>query len=104
MLLSKSYYFADAPLVEINKTADIVEEGESITLYCNATGKPDPTLTWAKVGSLEALSYNAVLNTGILNRNDAINNIIQYQCTAINGVESPAKAVANISVLCKFCV
>ena len=104
MLPISSYHFADGPQVEINKTADTVEEGESITLYCNATGKPDPTLTWTKVGSLEALSHNAVLNTGILNRNDTINNITQYQCTASNGVESPAKAVANISVLCKFFV
>ena len=77
-------------------------EGKSITLYCNATGKPDPTLTWTKVGSAGPLSNNAVLNTGILNRNDTINNIIQYQCTASNGVESPAKAVANITVHCKY--
>ena len=77
-------------------------EGKSITLYCNATGKPDPTLTWTKVGNAGPLSNNAVLNTGILNRNDTINNIIQYQCTASNGVESPAKAVANITVHCKF--
>ena len=79
-----------------------MEEGESITLYCNATGKPDPTLTWTKVGNAGPLSNNAVLNTGILNRNDTTNNIIQYQCTASNGVESPAKAVANITVHCKY--
>ena len=77
-------------------------EGKSITLYCNATGKPDPTLIWTKVGNAGPLSNNAVLNTGILNRNDTTNNIIQYQCTASNGVESPAKAVANITVHCKF--
>ena len=77
-------------------------EGKSITLYCNATGKPDPTLTWTKVGNAEPLSNNAVFNTGILNRKDTINNIIQYQCTASNGVESPAKALANITVHCKF--
>ena len=79
-----------------------MEEGKSITLYCNATGKPDPTLTWTKVGNAGPLSNNAVLNTGILNRNDAINNIIQYQCTASNGVESPVTAVTNIIVHCKY--
>ena len=79
-----------------------MEEGKSIALYCNATGKPDPTLTWTKVGNAGPLSNNAVLNTGILNRNDAINNIIQYQCTASNGVESPVTAVANIIVHCKY--
>ena len=89
-------------MVEINETAATVVEGESITLYCNVTGKPDPTLTWTKVGNPRPLSNNAVLSTGILNRNDTINNIIQYQCTASNGVESPATAIANITVNCKY--
>lgn len=104
LLLNKSCYVSDAPFVEINKTAASVVEGKSITLYCNATGKPNPTLIWRKAGSSGALSYNAILNTGILNRNDTINNIIQYHCTASNGVESPVTAVANITVLCKFYV
>ena len=89
-------------MVEINETAATVVEGESITLYCNATGKPDPTLTWTKDGNPRPLSNNAVFNTGILNRNDTINNIIRYQCTASNGVESPATAIANITVNCKY--
>ena len=89
-------------MVEINETAATVVEGESITLYCNVTGKPDPTLTWTKVGNPRPLSNNAVLSTGILNRNDTINNIMQYQCTASNGVESPATAIANITVNCKY--
>ena len=89
-------------MVEINEAAATVVEGESITLYCNATGKPDPTLTWTKVGNRTPLSNNAILNTGILNRNDTINNIIRYQCTASNGVESPAKTVANITLHCKY--
>ena len=91
-------------MVEINETAATVVEGQSITLYCNATGKPHPTLTWTMGGSLVVLSNKTVLNTGILNRNDAIDNIIQYQCTASNGVESPATAVANITVHCKYCL
>ena len=89
-------------MVEINETAVTVVEGESITLYCNATGKPDPTLTWTKVDNPRPLSNNTVLKTGILNRTDTINNMIQYQCTASNGVESPATAIANISVYCKY--
>ena len=91
-------------MVEINETAATVVEGESITLYCNATGKPDPSLTWTMGGSPVVLSNKTVLNTGILNRDDAIDNIIQYQCTASNGVEGPATAVANITVHCKYCV
>ena len=89
-------------MVEINETEATVVEGESTTLYCNVTGKPDPTLTWTKVGNPRPLSNNAVLSTGILNRNDTISNIIQYQCTASNGVESPATAIANITVNCEY--
>ena len=91
-------------MVELNETAATVVEGESITLHCNATGKPEPSLAWTMGASPLVLSNKTVLNTGILNRNDTINNIIQYQCTASNGVESPATAVANITVHCKYCL
>ena len=77
-------------------------DGESVTLYCNVTGKPHPTLTWTIAGSPVVLSNNAILTTGPLNRNDTINNMIQYQCTASNGVESPTTAFTNITVYCEY--
>ena len=100
-LVNKSNCFADAPLVEITTTFETVVEGQSITLYCNATGKPKPTITWTKVGFAEVLANNATFVTGTLNRNDTIDNTIQYQCTGSNGVENPATDVANVTVHCK---
>lgn len=100
-LVNKSNCFADAPLVEINTTFETVVAGQSITLYCNATGKPQPTITWTKVGIAEVLANNATFVTWTLNRNDTIDNTIQYQCTGGNGVENPATDVANVTVHCK---
>ena len=89
-------------MVEINTTAATVLDRESVTLYCKATGKPHPTLTWTIAGSPVVLSNNAILTTGPLKRNDTINDLIQYQCTASNGVERPTTAFTKITVYCEY--
>lgn len=70
--------------------------GEYFQLTCEATGKPDPTLTWKKSGkkfpsdqmpgptlTIQSLSYD---DGG------------QYECIADNGIGAPAAASVNIEV------
>ena len=94
-------FFAVAPSVEITKTTDNVVEGTNITLFCNASGKPKPSITWRKVGSSEVLSYTSVLTVLNVRRPGTPDSMIQYQCTTSNGVESPVTARANVNVQCK---
>ena len=72
-----------------------------MTLYCNTSGKPDPVITWTRVGGSKVLSNTSLLTVDNVRRPGNPDNLIQYQCTASNGVESPAIAVANVTVYCK---
>ncbi|XP_068685500.1 hemicentin-1-like [Montipora foliosa] len=89
----------DAPSVKVDPTSLIVVEGHNITLNCVASGRPEPVLSWTKVGaSGQVLSENSSLILSNVRRPGTLNNMIQYQCTAENGVENPAFAIANITV------
>ena len=93
--------FAVAPSVEINATTSIVVEGNNIALFCNESGKPDPFITWTRLGGSGVLSNTSLLTVENVRRPGNPDNLIQYQCTASNGVENPAIAVANVTVYCK---
>ena len=90
-----------AASVEVSDTALIVQEGSNISVTCNASGKPQPSIAWTKLGSSEVLSNAASLTIMNMSRPGTPDNIIQYQCTASNGVEKPATATVNVTVHCK---
>ena len=95
--------FKDAPFVKVHPTSSFVVEGNNITLNCVASGRPEPVLSWTKVGaSGQVLSENPFLIVSNVRRPGTLNNMIQYQCTAENGVENPAFAIAKITVHCKY--
>ncbi|XP_068746696.1 peroxidasin homolog [Montipora capricornis] len=88
-----------APSVKVHPTSSVVVEGHNITLTCMASGRPEPVLSWTKVGeSGQVLSENSFLVLSNMHRPGTLDNMIQYQCTAENGVENPAFAIANITV------
>ena len=78
-----------------------VIEGNNITFSCNASGKPDPVVTWRKVGASKVLSISSSFTAVNVSRPGTPDSMIQYQCTASNGVETPATATVNITVHCK---
>ena len=77
-------------------------EGNDLALTCNAFGKPEPSITWTGLGSSEVLSNISTLTIVNVSRPGTPDNMIQYQCTASNGVGTPATATATINVLCKY--
>ena len=91
-----------AASVEILVPTAIVVEGGGLALACNASGKPQPSVTWTKLGSSEVLSNTSSLTIVNVSRPGTPDNMIQYQCTASNGVKSPAAVTATISVHCKY--
>ena len=93
----------DAPSVKVHPISSVVVEGHNITLNCVSSGRPEPVLSWTKVGeSGQVLSENSSLVLPDVRRPGTRDNMIQYQCTAENGVENPAFAIANITVHCKY--
>ena len=72
-----------------------------MTLSCNASGKPNPVITWTRVGDSKVFTQGLSISIVNITRPGTPDSVIQYQSTASNGVERPAKAVANITVQCK---
>ena len=77
---------------------DTLVEGGNITLTCNASGVPSPSIRWVRIGQSGVLSQNSSLTVVNVSRPGTPDHMIQYQCTVSNGVGSPAIAVANITV------
>ena len=76
-------------------------EGDNVALYCNKSGKPDPVITWTRLGSSKVFPSTSLLAVENVRSPGNSDNLIQYQCTASNGVENPAIAVASVTVYCK---
>ena len=56
---------------------------------------------WTMVGSSEVLPNTSSHTIVNVSRPGTPDNMIQYQCTASNGVETPATATVNVTVHCE---
>ena len=77
---------------------DTVVEGGNITLTCNASGVPSPSIRWVRIGQSGVLSHSTSLTVVNVSRPGTPDYMIQYQCTASNGVGSPVIAATNVTV------
>ena len=75
-----------------------VNEGSNLPLFCNATGKPDPNITWTRVSEDEVLFVGNPWH--IVNINRTYSGT--YRCIANNGVPSPVNSTISVNVLCEF--
>ena len=75
-----------------------VHEGSNLSLFCNATGKPDPNITWTRVSEDEVLFVGNLWN--IVNINRTYRGT--YRCIANNGVPSPVNSTISVNVLCEY--
>ena len=96
------YFISVAPFAEVISQTGIVLEGGNISIICNVSGVPSPSVAWTRIGSSKVLSQNYSLTVANISRPGTPYNMIQYQCTASNGVGTPATATVNITVHCKY--
>ena len=96
--------FPVAPFAEVIPQTVTVIEGGNITLVCNISGVPAPSIHWTQIGSSKVVSHNSSLTIVNVSRPGTPDNMIQYQCTASNGVETPATATVNVTVHCKYLI
>ena len=81
---------------------DVCEHSE-VTLSCNATGKPEPNITWTRVwengtdsGALQSEDGYLVMANISRSSNGT------YRCTAFNGVGEPVNQTVTVIVRCKL--
>ena len=75
-----------------------VSEGSNLSLFCNATGKPTPNITWTRVSKDEVLFVGNPWPIANINRIYSGT----YRCTANNGVPSPVNSTISVNVLCEY--
>ena len=80
-------------------------EGENVTLHCNATGYPLPTLSWTKDGS--DISNNPRISFSTGKKQLAITKASRvdsgaYQCVATNSLGNDTSKSAVVDVQCKL--
>jgi len=78
-----------------------VSEGSRLQLFCEASGKPQPNITWVRVlhgGNVsEVLHWEPTWNFVNINRTMAGT----YRCIANNGLGNPASQFIKVTVHCK---
>ena len=100
-ILSNSFLSAPSRITSSPNT-QTVTEGSNLNVYCNATGKPAPNITWTRV--LEDGTNSKVLFVGSPWRivNIRRNFTGQYRCTAENGIGDPVNHTFPVNVLCEY--
>ena len=81
------------------------KEGENVTLHCNATGYPLPTLSWTKAGS--DISNNPRISFSADKKQLAITKASRadsgaYRCVANNSLGNDTSMAAVVDVQCKL--
>lgn len=99
------FFVTDQPEIFIHPKNDTQEEGLSLTLYCNATGNPSPTISWTKNGNslsdnkrIIFSGKNETLSIANLNRTDSG----YYRCVTGNSLGNDTSRNAKVDVLCKY--
>ena len=95
-----------APLITTQPQGGLVYEGDNVTLSCNASGKPVPTITWTRNGSVLTSSVPRIsfgvesreLTITIVNRTDRG----EYRCVANNSEGNVTSDAATLDVQCEY--
>ena len=98
------FFFTDQPEIITHPKNVTLEEGLTMTLFCNATGNPRLMLSWTKDGSplnnIQGILFsgdNETLSIASINRSKSGN----YRCVARNGLGNDSSNPAKVDVQCK---
>ena len=100
--------YSDKPAFTTYPLNQTVREGDNVTLFCNATGNPKPTISWTIDGltvniqgqpRISLTSDNKQLTVRNVKRTDSNH---QYRCRANNSVETITSVAASLNVQCEY--
>ena len=78
-----------------------VNEGESASFQCSASGNPEPAVRWSKLGNQSEIIQSAVSGGKLEFKKVTRNDSGLYQCSATN-ILGESRKVARLTVNCKF--
>ena len=95
-----------APQITTQPHAGSVTEGDNVTLSCNASGNPVPTISWTRDGSLVS-SGDQRIGFEAGNRQLTITNVNradsgEYLCVADNSEGNDTSNATTLDVKCKY--
>ena len=90
-----------SPVVVVSPVTLTVNEGETASFQCSASGNPEPALTWSKLNSKSQITQSAVLGGKIELKKVTGSDSGVYQCSATN-ILGNAQEVVRLAVNGEF--
>ncbi|XP_044170543.1 LOW QUALITY PROTEIN: hemicentin-1-like, partial [Acropora millepora] len=92
------------PAIATYPRSQTVREGNSVTLFCNATGNPKPSISWTIDWSTVNFEVHSRVSLGPHNKQLTVKNVNrtdsnhQYRCLANNSVETITSDAVSLNV------
>ena len=85
-----------------------MREGDTVTLFCNATGNPKPSFSWTIDGSTVNITVHPRISLTSDNKQLTVKNVKrtdsnhQYRCLANNSIKAITSDAASLNVQCEY--
>ena len=79
-IIVREYYLSDTPLVSVSPEKVTIVEGNKALLTCNASGEPEPSISWTRIGSSNVLSVSPSLTVVNVSRPGTEDNYGLSEC------------------------
>ena len=99
---------SEQPSIITHPIGVTIREGQNMTLFCNASGNPVPTISWTIHGHPVNTSHNPRISFSDDKKQLIITNVSrtdsgEYQCVARNRVGNDTSNASIVDVQCKSC-
>ena len=98
--------FSDHPKISVRPQVKTTTEGDTVTLSCNTTGNPVPTISWTINGSPVDTTDNPRISFSRGKQQLTITNVSrtdsgEYRCAASNSLGNDTSNTTSLDVQCK---
>ena len=98
--------FSDHPKITARPQVKTTTEGDNVTLSCNTTGNPVPTISWTLNGSPVYTKGNPRITFSERKQQLIITNVSRtdsggYRCVASNSLGNDTSNTTSLDVQCK---
>ena len=100
--------FSDKPTFTTYPRNQTVREGDNVTLLCDATGNPKPTISWTIDGLTVNITVHPRIGLSSDNKQLTVSNVNrtdlshEYRCQANNSVGTITSDAASLNVQCEY--